>query len=132
MTEIILKSQKRTELMDITKHISSALKKSGKSEGAILLYCPHTTAGLTVNENADPSVVRDIESYLKKAVPESRDYTHTEGNSDSHIKSFLTGNSLFLPLEKGKIILGRWQGIFFCEYDGPRERKVYMKIIFEG
>lgn len=118
--------------MDITKQIFSAVEKSGKSEGAILLYCPHTTAGLTVNENADPSVVRDIEGFLKKAVPESEDYSHKEGNSDSHIKSFLTGNSLFLLLEQGRVVLGRWQGIFFCEYDGPRERKVYMKIIAEG
>jgi secondary thiamine-phosphate synthase enzyme len=93
------------------------------------VFCPHTTAGLTINENADPAVKADIIKYLEKLVPENSRFSHSEGNSDAHIKSSLMGNSLNIIIENSKLILGTWQGIYFCEFDGPRNREIYVKIM---
>ncbi len=105
------------------------VRESGVKEGICVLFCPHTTAGLTINENADPSVRLDISDHLSDLVPERKSYKHLEGNADSHIKSVLVGQSLSLIIENGDIVLGTWQGVFFCEFDGPRNRKILVKIL---
>jgi secondary thiamine-phosphate synthase enzyme len=122
-------TKSRNVLVDITENIRQFVQKSGVVSGLCVVYVPHTTAGVTINENADPSVKFDIENTLSKIVPPNLNYTHIEGNSDSHIKSTLVSPSISLIIDSGKIILGTWQGIYFCEFDGPRRRKVYVKII---
>ncbi|MCM8794143.1 MAG: secondary thiamine-phosphate synthase enzyme YjbQ [Candidatus Omnitrophica bacterium] len=129
MEKIILKTTKRIDLVDITDKIESLVEKSRVKEGICFLFCPHTTAGLTINENADPSVRYDIMNTLKRIIPENGNYAHTEGNADSHIKSTLFGHSLTIFIENGRLSLGTWQGIYFCEGDGPRQREVWVKII---
>ncbi|MCM8765262.1 MAG: secondary thiamine-phosphate synthase enzyme YjbQ [Candidatus Omnitrophica bacterium] len=129
MEKISLRTTKRVELVDITDKVESLVAKSGVKEGVSFLFCPHTTAGLTINENADPSVRYDIINTLNKLIPEDGDYAHTEGNADSHIKSSLFGQSLTLFIENGRLCLGTWQGIYFCEGDGPRQREVWVKVI---
>ena len=129
LREIIINTNSREEFVDITSDIEDAFYKSGAEEGIVCVYTPHTTAGLTINENADPSVRKDILSFLNKKIPPSGSYRHLEGNSDAHIKSSLLGVSLFLVAEKGRLVLGRWQGVYFCEFDGPRRRKVFVKTI---
>ncbi|HZK17960.1 MAG TPA: secondary thiamine-phosphate synthase enzyme YjbQ [Clostridia bacterium] len=121
-------SGKRVEFVDITDKVARYIEKSGVGEGLCCLYVPHTTAGVTINEGADPSVVRDIITYLDKLVPHKGDYRHAEGNSDAHIKSSLIGNSATIMIKDGKPLLGTWQAIFFCEFDGPRNRRLYIKI----
>jgi secondary thiamine-phosphate synthase enzyme len=116
-------------LIEITDKIQEAVSKTRVAEGICVIFCPHTTAGLTINENADPSVRQDIAAALNKTVPENADYRHSEGNSDSHIKSSLFGSSLTIVIEAGKLVLGTWQGIYFCESDGPRPRQVLVKIL---
>lgn len=128
--EIIINTNKRMEFLDISQHIYRWLNEIKAKEGVLTVFIPHTTAGVTVNENADPSVVRDIISHTKKLVPENGDFTHSEGNSDSHIKCSLFGSSLSLIVENGKVLLGTWQGIYFTEFDGPRKRKIWLK--FQG
>ncbi len=129
LREIIIDTRLRQEFVDITGEIESAAAEFGVLSGIICVYTPHTTAGLTINENADPAVKGDILSFLNEKIPLRKDYRHLEGNSASHIKSSLLGNSLFLIVERGSLILGRWQGVYFCEFDGPRKRKVYIKAI---
>jgi len=129
MKIIRLRTGRRNELVDITDEIRRLVKESGVREGICVLFCPHTTAGLTINENADPSVKLDISQHLSELVPERKDYKHLEGNADSHIKSVLVGQSLSLIIENGDIVLGTWQGIFFCEFDGPRNREIFVKIV---
>ena len=129
MDSISVKTSRRMEFIDISGSIRSILEKSSIKDGVLLLYVPHTTAGLTINENADPSVKKDMLDTLTRLVPEKGGYTHSEGNSDSHILASLTGNQLFLFVESGKISIGTWQGIYFCEFDGPRKRKLLYKII---
>lgn len=129
MERISLKTNNRLELIDITDKIQSIAAKSKIKSGICFIFCPHTTAGLTINENADPSVRADIEKTLNKLVPAGAGYAHSEGNADSHIKSSLLGQSLNIFLESGKLILGRWQGIYFCEADGPRQRELWIKIM---
>jgi secondary thiamine-phosphate synthase enzyme len=126
---IAVKTTRRTELVDITAEISRAVGESGVRSGVCYLYVPHTTAGITINENDDPNVARDIERAIERLVPKDAGYAHLEGNADSHIKSSLTGVSQVVPVEDGRLQLGRWQAIFFCEYDGPRQREVHVKIL---
>jgi len=119
----------REQFVDITPGIIEFLAQSGVQEGVCLVYVPHTTAGVTINEGADPSVVDDILMQLDKLVPWSNGYRHTEGNSAAHIKSLLTGAEKTVPVTGGKLTLGTWQKIFFCEFDGPRRRKVIIKVL---
>lgn len=125
---ISVSSRSRTEFIDITDQIRDAIRKSGVKEGDCHLFVPHTTAGITINEGADPSVKRDILTSLNKLVPFEGDYQHSEGNSAAHIKTTLVGSSLYCLVENGELVLGTWQSIFFCEFDGPRNRQVLIKI----
>jgi len=126
---LTVQSRKRIEFIDITEEIRDTVQKTGISDGICWLFVPHTTAGITINEHADPSVVVDIQEQLSKLIPYHSHYRHLEGNADAHIKSTITGISTSCFIENGNILLGTWQGIFFCEYDGPRTRKVLVKII---
>jgi secondary thiamine-phosphate synthase enzyme len=124
-----VQTRKRTEMIDITAEVQEQVAKSGVRSGLCLVWVPHTTAGLTVNENADPSVRRDILAALDRLVPREGDYTHSEGNSDGHVKSTLCGRDVTLIVEDGALALGTWQGIFFCEFDGPRRRSVQVRVV---
>ncbi|HBT20787.1 MAG TPA: hypothetical protein DEA47_05440 [Peptococcaceae bacterium] len=129
MFEIEVKTSKKEEFIDITKKIKDIVYRSGIKRGLCVVFVPHTTCGLMVNENADPDVIRDISAMLKKIVPDHMDYQHREGNSPAHIKSTLIGSSEYFIIDGGSIVLGTWQGIFLAEFDGPRHRKVWVKII---
>lgn len=124
-----VKTSKQTEFIDITRSVQEAVKKIGVEEGICFIFIPHTTAAVTINENADPSVSQDIIMELNKVVPFQDRYQHLEGNSPAHIKASLIGCSQTVFVESGKLALGTWQGIFFCEFDGPRNRKVYVKVV---
>ncbi len=126
--EIKIQTQNRTELVEITSEVQHFVSRELKN-GLAVVYCPHTTAGMTINENADPSVKSDMIKSLNKLIPYRNSYEHMEGNSDAHIKATLTGLSLSIPVVDGKMVLGTWQGIYFCEYDGPRNRKFYIQTI---
>lgn len=126
---LTVKTRKRTEVVDITPSVRKLLADSGVSEGLCFLYIPHTTAGITINEGADPDVVHDLINKLNDLVPRNGGYLHSEGNSDAHIKAILIGSSAAVIVEKGGLLLGTWQAVFFCEFDGPRERKVVVKIL---
>ena len=126
---INVKTGSRTEFINITSGIQEIVDESGVKNGVCYIYVPHTTAAVTINEGADPSVVKDIVSALNKMIPLSADYLHMEDNSDAHIKTSLTGSSETVIIEGGKLLLGRWQAIFFCEFDGARHRRVTVKII---
>ena len=128
-TEISIKSRSRNEFINITQEVQNVVNKSGIKDGVCYIFVPHTTAGITINEAADPAVVEDIQRQLDKIAPADGNYRHTEGNSDAHIKASITGSSQTVFIENGKLKLGTWQGIFFCEFDGPRNRKVWVKII---
>ena len=124
MKEITVKTRSRCEIVDITQQIDAALP-AHFAEGTCLVYCPHTTAGITVNENYDPDVKHDILAKLDRLIPhEESFYQHEEGNSDAHLKALLTGFSQAVPFRNGHLELGTWQGIYFCEFDGPRTRKI--------
>ncbi len=123
-----VRSSRREELINVTEQVRAAVTRSGVAEGLCSLWVPHTTAAVCVNEAADPSVGRDVLDYLRQAVPERGDYRHPEGNSDAHIKSSLVGAAATIPVQAGKLVLGTWQGIFFCEFDGPRVRRLYVKV----
>lgn len=128
MKTIKVQSNRREELVEITREVEREIPESG--EGICVLYTQHTTCGLTINENADPDVKHDILLFLKNTIPQFYDgFRHLEHNADAHIKSSLMGFSLTIPFENGKLLLGRWQGIYLCEFDGARERKVLVKII---
>ena len=129
MEKLGLKTNKRVELIDITDRIQTVVSRSNFRDGVCLVFCPHTTAGLTINENADHSVKQDIIKCLNALVPADSGYSHAEGNSDSHIKTSLLGPSLTVFIEDGKLALGTWQGIYFCEGDGPRSREIWIKVI---
>lgn len=131
METIAVSTRKRTEFIDITEDIRRAVRKSGVVDGVCYLYVAHTTAGITINEAADPSVPSDIQNTLDKLAPRGAGYAHREGNADSHVKSTLVGCSQHVLVEGGELVLGTWQGIFFCEFDGPRSRKVLVKMIGE-
>jgi len=126
---LAVKTDRRTQLVDITREVQKLVAESGCASGICHLYVPHTTAGITINENDDPDVPRDIEAALDRLVPKDGPYKHWEGNADSHIKSTLTGVSQSVQVEGGRVLLGRWQAIFFCEFDGPRQREVRVKIV---
>ena len=123
-----IKTKNRTEMVDITSMVQIEVEKSGVTEGICAIFVPHTTAAVTINEGADPDVCRDIIQKLNALVPSNAGYRHSEGNSDSHIKASLVGSSVNVLVEEGQMVLGTWQKIFFCEFDGPRSRKVYVKI----
>jgi secondary thiamine-phosphate synthase enzyme len=127
-TRIEVRTGSRTELIDITNRVSDELAKTGVNNGICQVYMPHTTAGLTINENADPDVVRDILTGLTRLVPVKGDYRHAEGNSDAHIKASLMGFTLMVPVINGRLALGTWQALYFCEFDGPRNREVLIGI----
>ena len=124
-----IQPQARTELKDITAEVAQLVAETAVESGLCCLYVPHTTAGIVINENDDPDVGADIEHTLNRLVPREASYKHWEGNADSHIKATLVGTSQTVPIEGGKLALGRWQGIFFCEFDGPRRREVKIKIL---
>jgi len=126
-----VKTSRRTQLLDVTSEVERLVATSGVRHGVCHLYVPHTTAGVTVNEADDPDVARDIEATLDRLVPHGGPYRHAEGNADSHIKSTLTGVSQSVLIEEGRLVLGRWQGIFFCEFDGPRHRQLHVKIVLD-
>jgi len=124
-----VKTTRRTELADVTAEVARLVAASGVTHGVCHLYVPHTTAGVTINEADDPDVARDIEATIDGLIPRSGPYRHAEGNADSHIKSSLAGVSQSVLIENGRLLLGRWQGIFFCEFDGPRHRQLRVKIV---
>ncbi len=129
MVTFTLKTTSRTEFLDITREVEKTLTRSGMADGLVFVFVPHTTAGVTINEGADPSVAEDILGILNRLIPFQGDYRHLEGNSAAHIKASLTGSSVLVAMEKGKLVLGTWQAVFFCEFDGPRTRKVLLKMI---
>ncbi len=131
MQTVILKTERRTQLVDVTAQVQRAVLATRIARGTCYLYVPHTTAAVTINECADPDVARDIEGALDRLVPATGPYRHREGNSDSHVKSVLVGASRIVFVVEGKLALGRWQGIFFCEFDGPRERKLLVNVVSE-
>lgn len=124
-----VKTSSRVDLVDITHLVQKAVSEAKVTSGLCILYVPHTTAAVTINENADPSVRSDIIAELNKIIPFDDDYSHLEGNAAAHIKSTLTGCSETLLVEGGSLLLGTWQGIYFCEFDGPRNRKVMVKLV---
>ncbi len=126
---IAVETGARTQIKDITREVARVVKESGVENGVCHLYVPHTTAGILINECDDPDVARDIGEALDRLVPRDAGYKHYEGNADSHIKASLVGSSQVVPIEGGKLGLGRWQGIFFCEFDGPRKREVKVRIV---
>ena len=129
MTRFEVKSRVRNQFLEITNEVRKAVAASGVTSGVCVVYCPHTTAAITVNENADPEVVHDMLQYLNEAVPKDNPaFRHAEGNSDSHIKASLVGPSVMLIVEGGDLVLGRWQGVYFCEFDGPRTRTVAVQV----
>ena len=132
MKEYRIQTHRRVEFVDITQYVREAVAASRIRSGICVVYCPHTTGAITINEHADPDVVYDIGSALGRIVPHSWNYAHAEGNSDSHIQSSLVGASQTLIVHNGNLVLGTWQGIFFCEFDGPRERHFYVKIVADN
>ena len=129
MQILSVKTERRTQLVDVTAEVQEVVASSGVVTGICYLYVPHTTAAITINECADPDVARDVEGALDRLIPAPRPYRHSEGNSDSHVKSVLAGASQVIHVEGGKLVLGRWQGVFFCEFDGPRDRSLQVKVI---
>ena len=127
--ELTVRTERRTQLLDVTAAVAKLVQDAAVHSGVCYLYVPHTTAGIIVNENADPGVAADIEAALARLVPENVGYQHAEGNSDSHIKAALVGASATIFISEGQLQLGRWQGIFFCEFDGPRTRRLRVKIL---
>jgi len=125
---IELRTEKRCAMVDITNHVEQYVKESAVKSGLVCVFVPHTTAGVSINENADPDVTRDIMFALERMVPCSG-FLHMEGNSDAHTKAHITGFSLTVIVENGRLQLGTWQGIYFCEFDGPRQRRVYIKVL---
>ena len=129
MDEISVKTSSHTQFIDITSKVSEVLQKTGIKDGICTVFTPHTTAGITINENADPDVPRDIIKEMGKVIPLNDGYDHIEGNSAAHIKSSLFGCSETVIIRNGSLMLGTWQSVFFCEFDGPRNRKVWVEII---
>jgi secondary thiamine-phosphate synthase enzyme len=128
MQTLSVKTDRRTQLVDVTAQVQKAVAASNVADGVCYLYVPHTTAAITINECADPDVARDVEGAIDRLIPIAGPYRHSEGNSDSHVKAILVGASQTLFVHEGKLVLGRWQGIFFCEFDGPRDRKLHVKV----
>ena len=129
MEVLRVKTGRRTQLVDVTEEVKRVVAASGVVSGVCYLYVPHTTAGVAINEHFDPDVATDLEGLFERLVPRSGPYRHAEGNSDSHAKAVLTGASQTIFVDDGKLMLGQWQGVFFCEFDGPRERKLWVRIL---
>jgi secondary thiamine-phosphate synthase enzyme len=129
MKEIKVQTNSRSEMIDITSLVQAAISEKKVKKGVCIIFIPHTTAAVTINENADPDVPRDIITALEMVFPQNSPYRHREGNSPAHIKSSLVGASVTVLIEAGRLVLGTWQSIFFCEFDGPRSRKVFLSII---
>ena len=129
METLRVKTSRRTQLLDVTAEVERVVRASGVKSGVCHVYVPHTTAAVAINEHADPDVASDLEGVFDRLVPHSGPYRHSEGNTDSHAKAVMVGASQVIFVEDGKLALGRWQGIFFCEFDGPRERKVFVKVM---
>jgi secondary thiamine-phosphate synthase enzyme len=127
--DLSVQTERRTDLLDVTAAVARMVRDSGVLSGVCHLYVPHTTAGVTINENADPDVVLDIATALERIAPQSAEYRHGEGNADAHVKAALVGSSATIFVNDGQLELGRWQGIFFCEFDGPRLRTLRVKIV---
>lgn len=125
---ITVESSQRVQFINVTAKVAALVNESGVKDGVCSLFVPHTTAGITINENADPDVVRDLTVTLAKIAPEDGDYRHAEGNSDAHLKASLMGASVVVPVSGGKLALGTWQGIYFCDFDGPRRRNLKVGI----
>jgi secondary thiamine-phosphate synthase enzyme len=128
MIEISIQSRSREQFIDVTDRVQQTVTQSGVSHGFVICFVPHTTAAVTINENADPDVPRDVILKLSEVFPQRGDYQHSEGNSDAHIKSSLVGCSIQVVINNGRLVLGRWQGIFFCEFDGPRSRTLQITV----
>ncbi len=124
-----VRTQSRTEFLDLTSQIQDLVQKTGAAEGLCHIFVPHTTAAVTINENADPSVKADILMVLSKLISEKESYRHLEGNAPAHVKAAVIGPALTVPVSGGRLLLGTWQGIFFCEFDGPRSRRVHVKVV---
>jgi len=129
MVTLTIPTREREQLIDVTNQLKSLVQQQGWQNGALLLFCPHTTCAVTINEAADPSVVRDVAVPLDRLAPEQGDYKHAEGNSDAHVKSTLVGCDQWLIVSDGQLQLGIWQGVFFCEFDGPRNRKLLVQFL---
>jgi len=127
--ELSVQTERRTQLLDVTAGVARLVRDSGVLTGVCHLYVPHTTAGVTINENADPDVALDIATALERIAPQSAEYRHGEGNADAHVKAALVGSSATIFISNGQLELGRWQGIFFCEFDGPRLRELRVKVV---
>lgn len=127
METLSIKTNSQTGMLNITNQIQGFVESNNWNDGLITIFVPHTTAAITINENADPDVVRDIKRKISELIPEEDGYSHSEGNSDAHIKSSLFGPSLTLIVKDGHLLLGTWQGVYFCEFDGPRNRKFFIK-----
>ena len=128
MKRIEVRTRKRCEMVDITRDVQQCVRESGVMDGLVCVFVPHTTAGVSINENADPDVKRDVMFALERAVPNSG-FAHMEGNSDAHTKAQMTGFSLTVIVEGGRLMLGTWQSIYFCEFDGPRHRQAFVKVV---
>lgn len=129
MKKLTVQTRGRAEMQPVTKALAALVRQEGWQAGALLVYCPHTTAGLTINENADPDVQRDMTAYMNGLVPQRGDFRHAEGNSDAHIKTSLFGPHVMLIVEQGEVRLGTWQGVYFCEWDGPRNRELWVQFL---
>jgi secondary thiamine-phosphate synthase enzyme len=129
MKELTVKTSSKIQMIDITREIQELVRQSKLQQGICIVFVPHTTAAVTINENADPAVIHDIIDELSKVIPQQDNYRHVEGNSAAHIKTTIVGCSQAIIIEDGRLQLGTWQSIFFCEFDGPRHRKVWVKII---
>lgn len=127
-----IKTSRRTQLVDITPEVEAAVRDSGVKSGLCHVYVPHTTAGIAINEHADPDVASDVEGIFDRLIPHKGPYRHMEGNTDSHMKAILTGSSQTVFIEGGRLMLGTWQGIFLCEFDGPRQRQVLVKCVSDA
>jgi secondary thiamine-phosphate synthase enzyme len=132
MEVLKVKTGRRTQLLDVTVAVERAVAESGVATGVCYVFVPHTTAGVMINEHADPDVATDLEGIFDRLVPHSCPYRHAEGNTDSHAKAVMAGASQVIFVEKGKLALGTWQGVFLCEFDGPRERKIWVKVVDDG
>jgi len=129
MKTLRIKTTRRTQFVDISREVEQAVGESGVRSGVCFVYVPHTTAGVTINEHADPDVASDVEGIFDRLIAHKGPYQHAEGNTDSHMKTILTGTSQAVFIQNGKLVLGTWQGIFLCEFDGPRQRTVFVKLV---
>ena len=129
MRSVDVQTDRREQLVDITDGVRGAIERLGLRDGGVMVYVPHTTAAVAVNEGYDPDVAADVTAWMSRAVPQDPSFAHAEGNSDAHVKAILVGPSVLLPVRDGRLGLGRWQAVFFCEFDGPRRREVWVQAL---